>query len=972
MRRLVILFLMILLSRGAWADQRVLNVGIFNNDPILFVDSAGRAHGLAIDVLTAIAAREGWKLRYHFAPWKQLLAKLKKGEIDLLPGIAYSKERAKLYRFSNETLVSNWGVVYTRSRAPMTTLLDLSGKRIAVVGGAIHTRAISELLRRFNVRAKLIHVGSYLEVFQAVEDGKADAGVVNRIFSVRHATQFHLLPTPIIFNPIEVRYAAPKSANPAIMGALDRELKQLKEDGNSIYYRALGRWLGAPSESTIPTWVPWVLLGGGGVLGIVLWANIWLRRQVRARTAELAASEERFNLAVKGSSDGLWDWTVGTGNVYFSHRFKELLGYGDDEFPNRIESFESHLHPDDHESVMASILVHLKERKHYDVELRLRTRDDRYRWFRARGQAVWDSEGLAVRMAGSITDITQRKQSEEALRESESRFRDVAHAAGEFIWEVDDQWRYTYVSGRLQSILGFEQAELLGRRPVDFSPQDDGGELDAWFRGLSAEALSFRDIEYVSVTRDGEQIWLEISGVPIRDENGLIVGYRGTGSDVTERKRAEHEIERLATRDPLTGLPNRALLNDRLAHAIADAQRNRTQVGFLFIDLDRFKNINDSLGHHVGDELLQQVGKRLESCIRGGDTVARLGGDEFVVLLEDLHRARDAAPIAQNILRTVNQPYHVDGNVLNTSSSIGISIYPDDGNDIQILLRNADTAMYHAKALGRNDYQFFSPDMNVRAVQRLELETALRRAVDQGEFVLHYQPQFDISTGEVVGAEALLRWHHPQWGMVSPADFIAVAEETGLIIPIGECVLYTACEQAARWQAFAGRPLQMAVNLSAQQVRPELIKTVSDALDSAGLAARHLTLEITETLMMHNIEDNIRLLDDLRNLGTRIAIDDFGTGYSSLSYLKRFPVHELKIDQSFVHDLGAGSENLAIVRAVIAMASSLNLCVVAEGVETEEQRAVLKTMGCRLHQGFLYGRPAAASHFSDNILRAVS
>ncbi|MEO7578965.1 MAG: EAL domain-containing protein [Massilia sp.] len=428
-----------------------------------------------------------------------------------------------------------------------------------------------------------------------------------------------------------------------------------------------------------------------------------------------------------------------------------------------------------------------------------------------------------------------------------------------------------------------------------------------------------------------------------------------------ERKQAEERIRYMAHYDALTGLPNRALLQDRVTQAIAQAHRQQGHLALLFIDLDYFKHINDSLGHQVGDRLLQLVGCCLQQCLREGDSVARLGGDEFVVSLA-LSDSGDAAQVAQKILATLDNPFVVDQHELHVNASIGIGLYPDDGDDVESLMRAADAAMYCAKENGRGCYQYFTPVINERARDRLELGTRLRRAFAQDEFALHYQPQVDIESGAIFSAEALLRWRQPgQQTPIACGEFIAIAEETGLILPIGQWVLRQACQQLKRWHEAGYGAMRMAVNLSPRQLyQPNFLEMVKDILDETGLPPTALDLEITESLLLQRSEDNIAKLKELGNMGMQLSVDDFGTGYSSLAYLQRFPVHALKIDQSFVRNIGSNPGATALVTAIIAMSHSLHLNVLAEGVETPQQAAFLLAHGCRCAQGYYYGKAVAA------------
>jgi diguanylate cyclase (GGDEF)-like protein len=475
----------------------------------------------------------------------------------------------------------------------------------------------------------------------------------------------------------------------------------------------------------------------------------------------------------------------------------------------------------------------------------------------------------------------------------------------------------------------------------------------------AASGREVADVE-MDIVRDGRTVGTVVGyAAPLFDEAGRPRGAIGASLEITERKRAEERLRNLADHDALTGLPNRLLLQDRLGLAVAQAHRHQKLLAVLFLDLDRFKVINDTLGHSVGDRLIHEVAGRLRTCLREGDTVARLGGDEFTLLLPDLRQAVDAVKVAKKVLDLVRMPFDIDGRELFVTASIGISLYPDDGHDAETLLKNADTAMYRAKEQGRDAYQLYTPAMNATALERLALESSLRKALTQNELVLYYQPILD-QTGRVHGVEALLRWRHPELGLVPPAEFIPLAEITGLILPMGPWVLRNACAQAWLWQErHAG--LSVAVNLSARQFQePGLVGHITDALADTGLPPRLLELEITESNAMQNAQAAIQTLRELKALGVRISIDDFGTGYSSLSYLKRFPIDTLKVDQSFIRDIGADADDAAIATAVIALAHTLKLDVVAEGVETAGQRDFLAASGCDLMQGYLFSPPVTA------------
>jgi diguanylate cyclase (GGDEF)-like protein len=477
----------------------------------------------------------------------------------------------------------------------------------------------------------------------------------------------------------------------------------------------------------------------------------------------------------------------------------------------------------------------------------------------------------------------------------------------------------------------------------------------------------------VLIRRDGVEAAIEDSAAPIHDRRGEVTGAVMVFHDVSTARALSLRMSYLAQHDSLTDLPNRILLNDRVNQAMALAHRHQQQLAVLFLDVDRFKHINDSLGHDVGDRLLQSVAQRLLGCVRKSDTVSRQGGDEFVILLSEVTRAQDAAVSAEKILMALSTPHRIDRHDLHVTASIGIVIYPDDGTEAETLMKHADFAMYHAKDSGRSNYQFFTPDMNVRAIKRQSLENGLRHALERQEFVLHYQPTMNLETGAIVGVEALIRWRHPHLGLVPPAQFVPVAEECGFIVAIGRWVLREACRQARAWQDAGLPPMRIAINVSAAELRDkDFVAGVSAILTESGLESRYLELELTETYLMQDSTSTAAVLQSLKDTGVQLALDDFGTGYSSLSHLKRFPIDTLKIDRSFVRDLTTDADDASIVSAVISMGKSLHMRVVAEGVESREQLAFLHEQSCPEGQGYYFSRPMVAKEFAKLLGRSVA
>ncbi len=554
-----------------------------------------------------------------------------------------------------------------------------------------------------------------------------------------------------------------------------------------------------------------------------------------------------------------------------------------------------------------------------------------------------------------------RLETEEALR-LRDRAVEVSVNPVLIVSALDPIMPLVYVNRAFERVTGYSRVEAMGRNCRFLQGTDrDQPELDKIRRATTER----RDGQALlrNYRKDGSLFWNMLHISPVRDpRTDLVTHFVGVQYDITELKGYQDELERLANHDSLTGLANRNLLKDRLQQALALAERYERPFTLAVIDLDNFKLINDSLGHQVGDRLLKIAGDRLASCVRGGDTAARLGGDEFVLLVTDQERADDAFRVVQRITEVVAQPFVIDQREFKVTCSIGIAGFPRDGADADTLLRNADTAMYRAKELGRNTFQLYSAEMNANFGERLTLETDLWKALERNEFVLHYQPKVDLKTGRIVGMEALLRWRHPTQGMIPPGRFIPVAEESSLIVQIGKWVLREACTQNKAWQDQGLRYVPIAVNISARQLHDkDLIETVRSTLKSTRLRAEHLEIELTESAVMLNADETINTMAQIRGMDVRISLDDFGTGYSSLSYLKRFPVTGLKIDQSFIRDLAYDPDDAAIVRALIAVAQELMLDVTAEGVETAEQAEFLKARGCGEAQGYYFARPVPAA-----------
>ncbi len=562
----------------------------------------------------------------------------------------------------------------------------------------------------------------------------------------------------------------------------------------------------------------------------------------------------------------------------------------------------------------------------------------------------------------------ERKSIQEALFEEQERAQVTLDCIGDGVISTDVSGNITFLNIVAEKLSGWSLHEVVGRPMADAFRVLNGNTRKVIPNPMVKASQQNRrgnlPTNSVLVRRDGTDIFIEDSVSPIHDHNGQVIGAVLVFRDVSESRAMADQIAHLAEHDFLTGLPNRLLLNDRIGQAIALAERNRGKIAVLFMDMDGFKNINDSLGHPAGDDLLKCIANRLRDCVRGPDTVSRQGGDEFIVLLQGVKKPEDAAIAAKRLLKSLSETYFMGPHNLHITSSIGVSMYPDDGPDAETLIKNADTAMYQAKENGRQSFQFFKPEMNVRAVERQSIEEDLRCALERNEFTLHYQPKINLTTRAITGAEALLRWTHPTRGSVPPAQFIPVAEDSGLIVPIGAWVVREACRQAQAWVA-AGLPIgSIAVNVSALEFRNEdFLESLFATLKETGLDPKSLELEVTESALMKNAEISSTILQILRKIGVRVAVDDFGTGYSSLSYLRKFPLDALKIDQSFVRQIADSPDGNTIVSTIITMARSLHLRVIAEGVETPEELEFLLAQQCDEAQGYKFSRPIPAEQF---------
>jgi diguanylate cyclase (GGDEF)-like protein len=696
-----------------------------------------------------------------------------------------------------------------------------------------------------------------------------------------------------------------------------------------------------------------------------------------AITRDLAESEASLAAAQQIAKLGNWSLSPRDGSIRWSDEALRLLDVAADEPPANVEAFMDCVHPEDRERVRHAIANCIAHSAAFDIEHRILVGSGE-RWVHGLGESRLSADGDVEMIRGTIMDISERKlgarrnEIEVALARLFASARPTAETMSDALGAICAECGFE--SGRYWE----NDADGPTRRCAQWGELGSAGTFDL----IEAAALNGGDNWLARAWRTGGVHKVESAGAIVLplvagDKRLGAIGLFGRGADSLQhdlvkllegvvaqvaqylmRRRAEDNFKHLATHDPLTGLPNRLLFGERVSEAIARSERSQRGLAVLFVDLDRFKNVNDTLGHGAGDAVLKACAERLARSLRDTDLIARISGDEFAVLVEPCAQPAAAIAVARKILNAIERPLIVQGQEIVLTGSIGISIYHEDGRDAETLLKHSDIAMFKAKENGRNNYQFYSAQMNPHSLQRLGLEAALRRALDRDEFTLHYQPKFDLRSGDITGVEALLRWRHAELGMVSPAQFIPIAEETGLIEPIGAWVLKEACTQGRRWFDDGLQNVRIAVNLSARQFRNQrLCRDIRKCLSETNLDPRLLELELTESMVMQDPEMAATMLKELKWMGLGLSIDDFGTGYSSLAYLKRFPIDSVKVDRSFVKDIPGNAEDAAIVEAVIALAHSLRLRVVAEGVETAEQKEYLKTLGCDEMQGYFASKP---------------
>ncbi|MGC9528682.1 MAG: EAL domain-containing protein [Limnospira sp.] len=948
-----------------------VRVGIYQNRPKVFLDETGRPAGFWPDLLRAIAKAEGWQLQYVPCEWERCLQGVEEGAIDIMVDVAHSPDRDRWLDFNREVVLVSWSEVYTRPGIPLESILDLDRKRVAVLKGSIQQTMLAEQAQAFGVAPQFVEVADFEELFRRIASGEVDAGVVNNIFGGEVAPHHNLVKTNILFDPSRLHFVTAQGKRADLLATLDRHIRDLKADYNSAYYRVRERWLEPKKRLSwgqvrhiLADFAVYVPIAG---LAVVLMWNRFLRKEIcRRREAEAArqVSERRFHNMAANVPGAIFQYVLhpdgSDGVLYVSSGCHELWEVEAADVVADAGILWEMVHPDDRPGMYASVITSADTLQPWSWQWRITTPSGKMKWLEAcgrperreNGDVVWDT---------LIMDISDRKRAEVALRESEERLRLVTENMGDLVCLHHPDGRYLYVTPSSQILLGYSPEELIGRDPYKLFHPDDRDRIrllshEPNLRGITTPAT------YRIRKKTGEYIWLETLTRAVLDEAGQVLHLQTTSRDVSDRIRVQEQLRHEALHDALTGLPNRNFLIARLDLALKRTKYDpEFHFAVLFLDLDHFKVVNDSLGYLLGDELLLSVAKRLPTFIRETDVAARLGGDEFVILLEEIDGIEAAVRVTEAILKVLRSPLQVGDREVFTGASVGIVAGTSRHRSPEDLLRDADLAMYRAKQNGRGRYAIFDPIMHFQAVRRLHVEHDLRKALENREFVLYYQPIVDLPARTIRGFEALIRWRHPQRGIVSPGEFIEIAEETGLIVPIGCWLLHEACRQLADWQGqFPDRPLKLSVNLSVKQLQHFLLGQLDEILATHALKKNSLVLEITESMLVENVGITCELLEQIRSKGIPISIDDFGTGYSSLSYLHQLPVDALKIDRAFVSPAEPDSRNQTIAESIVVLSNLLELSAIAEGVETVEQLEWLESLGCEAAQGFLFSPPVPA------------
>jgi diguanylate cyclase (GGDEF)-like protein/PAS domain S-box-containing protein len=970
--RCLVLVMLILISTNATSiptnqpiaivesEQKTLVVGSEQHFPPFatgMTDST--ADGFTVDFWKAVATEAGLKYTIRVLPFRQVLQEFKDGQIDVLINLAISNERRQFADFSVPHVIVHGAIFVRKNNTHIQSENDLLDQTIIVLNADLaHDYAITQ-----GWAEQLILVDTVADGLKLLAAGKHDAMLLSKLVGMQSLkllglTDIKPLNTPAGFSQ-KFAFAVPR-------GQADL-LSQINEamsitSSNGIYTTLYDEWFGIYHERKLTPKELSKYLIPLITLFLVIFSYFYHRRQLERKQAiaALQKSEERWQFALEGTGDGVWDWDVVTSTVWFSKQFKKMIGYAEHEIGTELDEWSSRVHPDDMPRVMVDLQAHLDgETTTYFSEHRMRCKDGSYKWILDRGMVIKsDAAGKALRLVGVHTDISNRKLAEEKLKLSATVF---SHAR-EGIMITDATSSIVDVNNTFTEITGYSRDELIGKNPSIFkSDRQSSAFFDDMWRTLHSKG--YWKGEVWNRRKNGE-VFAELKTISaVRDEHGVTSHYVALGNDITLIKNHQQQLEHIAHYDVLSNLPNRTLLADRLSQAMLHCGRYMQSLAVVFLDLDHFKEINDSYGHDVGDELLIAISQRMKQVLREGDTLARFGGDEFVAVLVGLSKTEDCEPVLERFLLAASEPISVGNDIVNVSASIGVTFYPEDNADADQLVRHADQAMYVAKESGKNRYHLFDTVHDNAVKAQRESLTAIRSALDNHQFVLYYQPKVNMKTGTIIGVEALIRWQHPKRGLLNPISFLPVIEDHEMMTEMGEWVIDTALTQISQWQTMAlNIPLNISVNIAASQ-----LQQADFAQRLATLLAAHpdvepyyLELEVLETSAINNMQHVSEIMNACIKLGVSFSLDDFGTGFSSLTQLRRLPANLIKIDQSFVRDMLIDTDDLAIVEGVIALTKSFKLGVIAEGVESIEHGTTLLKLGCELAQGYGIARPMPA------------
>lgn len=954
-----VVFLMLAWCMPLAAADTTLRVGVYDNEPKIFVDAQGQPNGIFIDLLNGIARSQQWTLDYVMCEWQQCLIELEAGRLDLLPDVAWTAERAQLFDFHRQAALHSWSQLYSRPGANLRSVFQLEGKRVALLERSVQQLEFEAMMDDFGIDVSILGVSHFDHAFDLLQQGEVDVAVVNYQYGAYKSAEFGLELTPIVFQPVSLYFAAALGQHQAILNAIDQQLKLWRQSPQSYYFSVIDRWQPPPEAILLPPIVWWGIIVLGVLLTILLAASLWLRKQVERQTRALRFNEQKLNTILDSVGAYIFIKDTAFRYQYVNRHFKEhasttgidLLGKVDEDVYG--PTVAAMLHQTD-QKVLA-------DAQSLTVEETLPARPgEEPKTFLSVKIPMRDEAGVLYGLCGISTDITDKNRAEESRRLAATVFQ-----SQEAMVIADASRTILDANTAFCSLIGFSATVLKGRQLDNLASrhQDWSFYQSVW---NSVVRVDHWQGHLWLRTRKGRELPVRMMVSAVVDESDKVSHYVLTLHDVTEAKANEERIKSLAFTDTLTGLPNRHALLDRL-DSLENA-RLESGVAMIILDVDHFKDINDILGHHQGDEILRQIATRLRS-MTDNELIVRLASDEFAILSFETSGPNDSAFVdamldfCSRIKAALDEEYDLGNDCYRCTVTMGLALWePGQKDRLGDLMKQADLALHQAKDSESRSVQLYTPALHLAIRARYDLENELRSAIANEEFFLVYQPQVD-GQGKPCGVEALLRWQHPERGMLAPADFIPIAERSGLIIPLGRWVIAQSCQQLAQWSRLdAMAELTCAVNVSARQFRSvDFVEHLAAVLQATGVQPNRLKVELTETLLLDDIEGAVEKITALNQLGVSVSLDDFGTGYSSLTYLKRLPLTQLKIDQTFVCDITRDTTAAMIARSIIGLGESLELDVIAEGVETEAQFQWLKDAGCHAYQGYLFARPIEAN-----------